>query len=44
MNDKCKVWENVDEVIIEEIESSHKKGENIQASNKSEKERKLNDN
>ncbi len=38
MNDKCKGWEKVEEVIIEEIESSHKKGENIQASDKSEKE------
>jgi len=33
------LWDNVHEVIIEEIEISHKKGENIQASNKSEKER-----
>ena len=32
------LWDNVHEAIIEEIESSHKKGENIQASNKSEKE------
>ncbi len=39
MNDKCKVWENVDEVIIEEIELSHKKGENIQAGKQSDKER-----
>ncbi len=33
------LWDKVHEVIIEEIEFSHKKGENIQASNKSDKER-----
>jgi len=39
MSDKFGVWDNVHEVIIEEIEFTHKKGENIQAGNKSEKER-----
>lgn len=39
MSDKCEVWENVDEVIIEEIESTHKKGKNIQARSQSEKKR-----
>ena len=33
------LWDKVHEVIIEEIEFSHKKGKNIQASDKSEKER-----
>ncbi len=35
MNDKCKAWENVEEVLIE---FSHKKRENIQAGKKSDKE------
>ena len=39
MNDKCKVWENLDEVIIEEFEISHKKGKNIQAGKQSEEKR-----
>ncbi len=39
MNDKCKVWENVEEVIIEEFESSHKKEKNIQAGRQSDEER-----
>lgn len=38
MNDKCKVWENVDEVIIEEIEFSSKKGKNIQSGKQSDQE------
>jgi len=33
------LWDKVHEVIIEDIEISHKKGKNIQAGNKSEKER-----
>ncbi len=33
------LWDKIHEVIIEEIEFSHKKGENIQASDKSDKER-----
>ena len=33
------LWDKVHEVIIEEIEFSHKKGKNIQAGTKSDKER-----
>ena len=33
------LWDKVHEAIIEDIEFSHKKWKNIQASNKSEKER-----
>ena len=31
------LWDKIHEVIIEDIEFSHKKGENIQAANKSDK-------